>query len=403
VRGGFGLYAYNWSNDTYNGGVMGAAFGSAGNVTETNGITPVVILSGSGANLPYIPTSTDPAAKNGVGNSINIAQFNQPVGGSYQWNLQVQRQVNNNLVASLAYVATHGHDLPFPVDINQVPQSKLAVVDQQFKPYPQYGSINVSGTAPNENSISNYHSLQAVIEQRMSHGLNFSFSYVWSHFLDDLDTSGWGSRSGSQAWQNAYDPHANYGNSNFDVRNAFKGHAVYQLPFGQGKQFLNNNRLLDEVIGGWQVSTLLIIQSGQPFTPVMSSNSNSYAGGGGGFAWYPNVVGNPTLANRGPKQWFNEAAFAVPASGTFGNERRNQLTGPGLSTVNLSLGKSFAIWEQVRIQIRADADNVFNHANFALPSNNLSLTGSATSTGTSNISNTSVAMRNMQLSARITF
>ena len=148
IRGGFGIYAYNWSNDTYNGGVMGAAFGSQGNVTDsTNGVTPVVILSGSGANLPYIPASTDPAYKNGAGNNINYAQYHQPVGGSYQWNVQAQRQINSNLVASLAYVGTHGHDLPFVVDVNQVPQGKLAVVDQQFRPYPQYGSINVSGTA----------------------------------------------------------------------------------------------------------------------------------------------------------------------------------------------------------------------------------------------------------------
>ena len=265
IRGGFGLYAYNWSNDTYNGGVMGAAFGSQGNVTDsTNGVTPVVILSGSGANLPYIPASTDPAAKNGAGNNINIAQYNQPVGGSYQWNVQVQRQINSNMVASLAYVGTHGHDLPFPVDFNQVPQGKLAAVDQQFRPYPIYGAINVSGTVPNENSISNYNSLQAIIEQRLSHGLNFNFSYVWSHFLDDMDTSGWGSRSGSQAWQNAYNPSANYGNSNFDVRNAFKGYAVYQLPFGQGRQFLNNNRILDAFIGGWQISPCSLSKAVNP-------------------------------------------------------------------------------------------------------------------------------------------
>jgi hypothetical protein len=404
IRGGFGLYAYNWSNDTYNGGVMGNAFGSQGSVTDsTNGVTPVVALSGSGANLPYIPASTDPAAKNGAGNNINIAQFHQPVGGSYQWNIQAQRQVNPNMVVSLAYVASHGHDLPFPVDVNQVHQDKLAVVDQQFRPYPIYGSINVSGTAPNENSISNYNSLQAVIQQRLSHGLDFNFSYVWSHFLDDLDTSGWGSRAGSQAWQNAYSPSANYGNSNFDVRNAFKGHVSYQLPFGRGRQFLNNNRFLDGVIGGWRVASVIIVQSGQPFTAVMGSGTASYASGGGGFAWYPNVIGNPVLSGRNVKRWFNEAAFAVPASGTFGNERRNQLTGPGLKVAGLSLGKTFAIWEQLRLEVRADADNIFNHPSFALPTNNLSLTGSAISTGTSNISNTSVPMRTMELGARFTF
>ena len=396
IRGGFGIYAYNWSNDTYNGGVMGAAFGSQGNVTDsTNGVTPVVILSGSGANLPYLAASTDPTQLNGAGNNLNYAQFNQPVGGSYQWNIQGQRQINANLVASLAYVASHGHDLPFPVDVNQVPQSKLTVNDQQFKPYPQYGSLNISGTAPNENAISNYNSLQATIQQRMSHGLNYSFSYVWSHFLDDIDSSGWGSRAGNQGWQNAYNPSANYGNSNFDVRNAFKGNALYQLPFGQGRQFLNTSRILDTFIGGWQVSTLLIIQSGQPFTPVMGNGTASYASGGGGFAWYPNVIGNPNLANRSINQWFNGAAFATPAAGTFGNERRGQLTGPALSTVNLSLGKTFNIREGMGLTIRADADNVFNHPSFALPNANLP--------GTSNISNTSVPMRNMQLSARFAF
>ena len=153
-----------------------------------------MILSGSGANLPYIPASTDPAYNNGAGNNINYAQYHQPVGGSYQWNIQAQRQINSNLVASLAYVGTHGHDLPFLVDVNQVPQGKLAVVDQQFRPYPQYGSINVSGTAPNENAISNYNSLQATIQQRMSHGLTYNFSYVWSHFLDD-----WTLRAGGAA------------------------------------------------------------------------------------------------------------------------------------------------------------------------------------------------------------
>ena len=119
---------------------------------------------------------------------------------------------------------------------------------------------------PNENAISNYNSLQATIEQRLSHGLSFNFNYVWSHFLDDLDSAGWGSHSGTQNWQNAYNPAANYGNSNFDVRNAFKGYFLYQLPFGRGRQFLNSNSLVDAIIGGWQVSDTLVIQSGQPFT-----------------------------------------------------------------------------------------------------------------------------------------
>jgi hypothetical protein len=405
IRGGFGLYAYNWSNDTYNGAsqgpIMGGAFGSKGSVTDTtNGVTPVVLLSGAGASLPYIAATTNPSGYNG--SNVNFAAFHQPVGGSYQWNIQGQRQLNNNLVASLGYVASHGHDLPFAVDINQVPQAHLQPNDAQFRPYPQFGTIAVAGAVPNENAISNYNSLQATIEQRLSHGLNFSFSYVWSHFLDDLDTAGWGSHSGQQTWQNAYNPAANYGNSNFDVRNAFKGYVLYQLPFGRGRQFLNSNSFVDAIIGGWQISDTLVVQSGQPFTAIMPVD-NSYSLAGSNYTWYPNVIGNPQLSGRNPHQWFNEAAFAVPASGTFGNEHRNQLIGPGLSTTNISLSKTFAIWEQVKLQIRGDADNAFNHPSFQLPTNVLQVSNGAIATGSSTITGTSVPSRTMQVSARLSF
>ena len=407
IRGGFGLYAYNWSNDTYNGAsqgpIMGGAFGAKGSVTDTtNGVTPVVLLSGTGKNLPYISATTDPAGYNG--SNVNYAAFQQPVGGSYQWNIQLQRQLNNNLVTSIAYVASHGHDLPFPVDINQVPQAHLQPNDQQFRPFPEFGTIATAGTVPGENAISNYNSLQATVEQRMSHGLNFSFSYVWSHFLDDLDTAGWGSHSGTTNYQNAYNPAANYGNSNFDVRNAFKGYILYQLPFGRGRQFLNSNSLVDAVIGGWQLSDTLVIQSGQPFTAVVGGSDGSYSLAGSNYAWYPNVIGNPKLANRGVHQWFNEGAFAVPAAGTFGNEGRNQLTGPGLATTNLSLSKTFSIWEQVKLQVRGDANNAFNHPSFGLPSNTLSVTPTGgIAAGSSTITGVTVPSRTMQVSARLTF
>jgi hypothetical protein len=337
---------------------------------------------------------------------VNYAAYHQPVGGSYQWNIQGQRQLGTNLVVSLAYVASHGHDLPFAVDINQVPQNKLAPDDQQSRPYPQFGTIATAGAVPGENAISNYHSLQATIQKRLTHGLNFNFNYVWSHFLDDLDTAGWGSHSGDTFWQNAYKPSANYGNSNFDVRNAFKGDLLYQLPFGQGRQFLNNNRLLDTLIGGWQASSTIVLLSGQPFTAVMNGSDNSYSLAGSNYRWFPNVIGNPKLSSHpqhGVNQWFNEAAFAVPAPGTFGNERRNQLTGPGLSRVNLSLGKSFAIWEQVRMQVRADANNIFNHPSFGLPASGLTANNGVIQTGSSTINSVSVPARTMQVSARLSF
>jgi hypothetical protein len=299
--------------------------------------------------------------------------------------------------------------------VNQVPQALLSANDQASRPYPQFQSLNVSGAPANENAISNYHSLQAVITKRVSQGISFDFSYVWSHFLDDLDTSGWGSHGGAQYVQDSYRPSANYGNSNFDIRNAFKGDVIYQLPFGRNKMFLNNNHLLDEVVGGWQLASTIIVQSGQPFTAIMASGTNSYSLGGNNFQWYPNVIGNPRLTNRSPTQWFNEAAFAVPAAGTFGNERRNQLTGPAFERVNLSLGKTFAITESIGIQVRADANNAFNHPGFNLPNNSLTVcpdSGNlpsgcsgfgAIATGTSTITSVTSPGRTLQLSAHLTF
>ncbi len=417
INGGFGLFAYNWSNDQYGGG-MGQAFGSKGAVNDnTNGLTPVVALSGSGSALPYIASSNAPDAYNGQ--SFNFNAYHEPVGGSYQWNLRVQRQIGNDVVASLGYVATHGHNLPFPVDINQVPQNLLSANDQGSRPFPQFGSLNTSGTPANENAISNYNSLQAVIEKRMSQGLSLQFSYVWSHFLDDIDSAGWGSHSGATQIQNSFVPSANYGNSNFDIRNAFRGYAIYALPFGKGRQFVNNSAPLDAVIGGWQLAGTLILQDGQPFTPQMSSNTNSYSLGGNNFQWFPNVIGNPTLQHRGPNQWFNEAAFAVPAPGTFGDARRNQLTGPGLEQVNLGLGKTFHFTEGINVEVRADANNAFNHPSLGLPNTNLTVCPSsgvlpsscgsygAIATGTSTITDLATGNtqngRTLQLSAHLTF
>jgi hypothetical protein len=417
INGGFGLFAYNWSNDQYGGG-MGQAFGSKGAINDnTNGLTPVVTLSGSGAALPYVASSTAPGAYNGQ--SFNFNAYHEPVGGSYQWNLRVQRQIGNDFVASLGYVATHGHNLPFPVDINQVPQNLLSANDQASRPFPQFGSLNTSGTPANENAISNYNSLQAVIEKRMTQGLSLQFSYVWSHFLDDIDSAGWGSHSGSTYIQNSFNPSANYGNSNFDIRNAFRGYAIYELPFGKGRQFVNSSAPLDAVIGGWQLAGTLILQDGQPFTPVMSSGANSYSLAGNNFNWFPNIIGNPKLANRNQNQWFNEAAFAVPAPGTFGDARRNQLTGPGLEQVNLGLGKTFHFTEGINVEVRADANNAFNHPSLGLPNQNLTVCPSsgvlpstcsgygAIATGTSTITSLATGStqngRTLQLSAHLTF
>lgn len=416
MRGGFGLYSYNWSLDTYGSG-MGHPFGSSGSVSDTtNGIYAVTKFDGSGTrcatsgnggctvtttDLPYSTGGTSADRYNGQ--NVNYQQFHTPVPKIYQWNFGVQRELSTDYVAELSYVASHGYNLAFVTDLNQVPEDKLSTSDTQYRPYTQYG--NISGST--NNAISNYNSLQAGITKRMTHGLSFNFSYVWSHMLDDMDSSGWGSRAGEQPYQNAYKPSANYSNSNFDVRNSFKGYAVYALPIGKGQMFLNKNALLDAVIGGWQLAGTVVLSTGNPFT-VYSSQS-TYAQAGDAFPnWNPGVSSKPK--NRSISNWYNPAAFVQPENGTFGNVRRNSLYGPSLNYTNLSGSKTFSFpWENIKLQIRCDAQNVFNHPSFGNPQTHLgSSDGSTVAAGTAfsnvtNITSTTVSGRNVQLGAHLTF
>jgi hypothetical protein len=190
------------------------------------------------------------------------------------------------------------------------------------------------------------------------------------------------------------------------VRHAFKGYAVYELPFGRGKKLLNSSALLDELVGGWQLSGTLVLSTGNPFT-VTNAQNNTYALAGASYPnWVPGVSTKPT--NRSIKNWFNPGAFAQPENGAFGDVPRNSLYGPGINVVNMSLSKTFSVpWEGVKIQIRGDAQNVFNHPSYGVPSD-ISVGGSAgpgTAYTTANTALNTVTVygRNLQLGARITF
>jgi hypothetical protein len=135
---------------------------------------------------------------------------------------------------------------------------------------------------------------------------------------------------------------------------------------------------------------------------VDGNNSFSQAGD-----WYPNQIGNPRPSHRSIDNWFDPTAYALPASGTFGNMRRNSLYSPGIDEVNLSAGKSFPIGDRVSLQIRADATNAFNHPSFGLPNMTLEPsgdTGANSFVGSSTeIRSLTVGGRTMQLNARISF
>jgi hypothetical protein len=401
VRGGVGLFAYNFQLGPNTVG-QGNLLGSSGNETDaTNGMNPVVLLNSTGdtnyqgnagasINSLYQTSPTAPDAYNGQG--VTFVDYHTPAQKIWQYNLEIQHELGPNMVANLAYVGSHGFDQAFGVDLNQVPEDKLGPNDASgptnARPYPNFQSIG--GT--NWVGISNYNALQATIAKRLTSGLQFNFNYTWSKFLNESDACAW--NCGTSTAQNAYMPSANYGPSDYDIRHMFKGRIIYQLPVGRGRAFLNNNYLLDEIIGGWQTAATIIAQTGNPFTPVMANNT-SYAQSG---SQYPNVIGDPKSGPHGTNQtWFNVNAFAAPAPGTFGNLQRDSVYGPGLTNVNFSLSKNFSVWREASLQIRADATNVLNHPSFGLPDTNIG------PGHVGQITSVTVGGRTMQLLGRLSF
>jgi hypothetical protein len=369
VRGGFGLYTFPWNVDTYGGG-LGNAFTSSGNLTDsTNNVQPVVILSsdgntnyqgsrGTSINSRFQRAPTAPESYNGQ--SVGFQYYDSPVPLLYSWNFSIQRQLASSLMAEISYVGSKQKNLPFTTDLNQVPEAKLGPNSAQFRPY---SFQSITGNIPEGKS--NYNSLQLSVTQRFQSGLTFNFNYTWAHMLSNQESSAQGQQAGTIVYQRAYDPDANWGNSNFDVRHAFKGYTVYEVPFGRGRAHFNQNKFADAVIGGWRVSGSVVAQSGSPFTPVMAVN-NSFSLSTNN-SWYPNVVGNPKLDNPTINRWFDVSAFAAPTPGTFGNMGRNILNGPGLFTTNMSLAKTFTIREGFFFDLTGNATNATNHPAFGQP------------------------------------
>ena len=412
VRGGFGMYAYNLSLDTYGNG-LGIVDTQSGNYSDpTNGVVPGIILSGqgteniTGAPLPYTLAGSSPTRFNGQ--TAVYTAYHTPDPKIYQYNLGIQQALGSNMVFELAYVGSHGFNLNFPTDINQVPTALLSANDAQYRPNQNYISINGS----TNNAISNYNAMQASVSRRLSKGLSFDFNYTWSHFLDDQDSSGWGSHSGPQPRQYEDAP-SNYSNSDFDVRNAFKGRVVYELPIGHGRAFLNQNRILDEILGGYQVSSTMQLTSGNPFS-VFAVTANDYSEPGGTGTPFPNYSGAPLrpAGKRSVFEFYNPAAFTLPTNGTFGDVRRNSLYGPGVELANISAGKKFDIHDNVKLQIRLDATNAFNHPSFGEPNGNLTTVSGQTagqafqqsSFGTNGqILSTTVGGRSLQAGVRLEY
>ncbi len=401
VRGGFGIYSAPWSIDTYSGGEMGFGTLNSGSISNTDQVNPLFYaqnpappiftqngcVPGTGC---YVLASHDPGGYNGQ--SVNFIPRNIPVGKNYEWTVSVQRELHTGMVVEASYVGNHGTGLPYPVNINQVPQASLGLLPvQNYRPFPQYSAINGNYF----DAHSNYDALQLQFEKRFARGFLFKSNYAWSKFLSNYDSSGWGSRNGTNTIQNSFARNSTYSLSNFDVPQSWKGTVVYALPFGKGQALLNRGGVTNMILGGWQVSSEYLWQSGNVFTVSMNSNStNSQAN-----SQYPNVVPGVPLypANQTAAMWFNPAAFVSPGQYTYGNAGRNILRGPRYSDVDFSASKFIPVTERIKIQFRFDATNALNHTSLGIPNTSI---GGAT---VGQITGAALSGRTLQLGARVSF
>ncbi len=408
IRGGVGQYASLWSEDTV-GGPMGFGSGAVGSESGT-ATTPVVQLSGSGANLPILKgaAARDPASyilpliggvptPQGSG-VIPYTPYHLPIQNGWQWMGGVEYRLPGNMVAEGQYVGSHWENMMFLADINQLSASNLGCPSdptnpQACRPYPQFAGIGVGSGGSRTgsyNGISNYQSASFMLHKPMGYGLAGELAYTWSQLKDDMDDSGWGEQFGDAYYQDAYNLSANYAESNLNRPNVLKGTVLYNVPLGRGHQYLSS-AIGDAVLGGWEVSGDYVAESGAPFTVTMDdpNNDGDLAGSGAPdgnseAAWYPNLAsgGNPSSGGHSITHWFNQLAYVSPAANTFGTNPRNSLIGPDFVGFDFSLAKSLSVpgWERGKIQIRMDATNIFNHPAFNDPDSTLS--HSALLTGT---------------------
>ncbi len=322
-----------------------------------------------------------------------------------QWNLTVERSLTNTLNLQVSYVGMNSYRLGQTVDLNQQ-RASTTPNDYAKRPYPNWGRILSSENAGN----ANYQALETEFNQQTNRGLLFQFSHTYAKNLSnaagDNPTIFAPEVNYGIPVADRFNLRANRGNVVGTRRHRIVASAIYQLPVGKGRRFLaNSNALVNNVLGGWEVSTVSLWQTGPYLTPITSpsydqANLNLVFRGA---ALRPDCIGNPVPASRSLDNYFNVAAYnSIPAAGRIGNCSVGSLVGPGTTAVAGGLAKTFPLRESLRLRFEATFTNLPNHPNFAPPALDVSAPdsfGQITSTQTAE----NAGNRTGQLALRLDF
>jgi len=381
IRGGFGIFTVT------NLGPL--SFNNSGNPTSN-----VHTYN----NIPF-PKTAPPT----VGVVYGGGNLDQGVDPNYrdpqanQYSLTVERELTANNSLRVSFVGMHTYRLSITEDLNQIPASTTAYntgatagafVDSRA-PYQNWNELYSTFNA----GKANYDALQVEVSHRMAHGLYFNANYTLAKNLADNQGDNPSGFAGEVNYgipiADRFNINGDYGNAEGTRRNRFLLTGVLQLPFGQGRRYLADGGYKDGLLGGWDLNTVTLLESGPWLTPSISQaldQSNTNVQGRGAFS-RPDQVSNKFSAGRSRAQYFNLAAFQSPPAGAgrFGNAGVGILEGPGTKTISLGIAKQFKITEGTHLRFESTFTNVLNHTNFAPPStqiDNLSSFGQLTAATT---------------------
>ena len=364
VRGGYGIYEL----PSIGFGTVGLTSKSTVNVSfpspdgyhpayELNQGVPAYSPSVDANGNPLIPTSLTKPSYSPVELPLTaVLPYLQ------EWQFGVQQDLGHNWVGEIDYEGNHGVHQPVELPINQIAPTGnccFGVSDPQaLRPYPQFLTV----THLTNDGASAYAALLASLSHRWSKGVSVRASYTWAHGLDDVDAP---SRADAVAVQNYYNLHAQWGTSMINIPQRFSLSTDYALPVGSGGKLLNHTPVLSQAIGHWKVTTLAQFQIGYPYNISQGSGVdtlNLFEG-----QQYVTEVGNPNIprGQRTAANWFNTKAFVPTPADTFGNAPRATLYGPGQNVWDMSLMRDIPVRERMRVTLRVDAHNAFNHPQYS--------------------------------------
>jgi len=439
VRGGYGIFFGGlestgyWPNLGENYPFQYTGTISAGSCTAyycpTDGIT---IANGFSSII------ANGFASNTTNLTMRGADFNPKTPYTQDWNLSFERSITNDMVATLSYVGNTSRHLQVFPDPNgaQAYQHNGNNVNST-RALPHTGGTSYTNYA----GMSDYSSLQTKLEKRSSHGYNFLVTYTWSHSLDDAPTPLGSTGDGGFRASRIIPIKMDYSNTPFDTRQRLTFNGQYDLPFGKGKTYLNNNKVADIVVGGWSANATFMAQSGNPLS-VYTSGISTAAGANNTFAIKsadPFVSSSCATKTRNRNHWYNPCSFTNPwdtANWTdepdhyiptgkddvhyaaakqpiyvtdlatvlkYAGGKRTQVVGPGYERVNMSIFKNFNIYKDIKFEFRSDIFNVFNTPTLGQPSTNNNSSSGGAITGTRSLQLHAPDSRFIQFSGKLSF